>query len=127
MKHTSLFVALEIALNFLYDSMAGIFMINKMKELRKQNHMTQKDLAKAVGVSQRTIISLEKGQFNPSLMLAYRISKQFHAGMEEVFCLEENLQVKSFTENLKDNIIVKTENWKEKIPDSITRRKKKEQ
>ena len=53
--------------------------------------MTQKQLANLVHVSIRTIISIEKGQYNPSLLLAYRIAKVFHTSLEELYFLEENL------------------------------------
>ena len=50
--------------------------------------MTQQQLAELVHVSSRTIISLEKGQYNPSLLLAYRIAKVFGTSVEELYCLE---------------------------------------
>lgn len=65
---------------------------NRIKELRKENGMTQLQLADAVGVSTRTIISLEKGQYNPSIMLAYKIARLFHTTIEELYCLEANLE-----------------------------------
>ena len=55
--------------------------------------MTQQQLAELVHVSSRTIISLEKGQYNPSLLLAYRIAKVFGTSVEELYCLEENLEL----------------------------------
>ena len=55
--------------------------------------MTQQQLAELVHVSSRTIISLEKGQYNPSLMLAYRIALVFHTTVEELCCLEENKEL----------------------------------
>ena len=64
-----------------------------VKELRTKHGMTQQQLADAVGVSSRTIISIEKGQYNPSLMLAYRMAKAFGTGVEELCCLEENLRM----------------------------------
>mgnify|MGYP000687923717 CR=1 FL=1 len=63
---------------------------NKIKELRKERNMTQQQLADAVHVSSRTIISLEQGKYNPSLMLAYRIAVLFDTTIEELYCLEEN-------------------------------------
>lgn len=52
--------------------------------------MTQQQLADAVHVSSRTIISLEQGKYNPSLMLAYRIAVLFNTTIEELYCLKEN-------------------------------------
>lgn len=65
-------------------------MKNKIRECRLNNKMTQKQLANLVHVSTRTIISIETGQYNPSLLLAYRIACVFSKSMEELCCLEEN-------------------------------------
>ncbi len=68
-------------------------MKTKVKELRTQFKMTQLQLADLVHVSSRTIISIEKGQYSPSLMLAYRMAKVFGVSVEELCCLEENMQM----------------------------------
>ena len=65
-------------------------MVTKIKELRTQRGMTQQQLADLVHVSSRTIISLEKGQYNPSLLLAYRMALVFGVTVEELCCLAEN-------------------------------------
>ena len=67
-------------------------MKTKVKELRTAANMTQQQLADLVHVSSRTIISIEKGQYNPSLMLAYRMARAFGVTVEELCCLEENLK-----------------------------------
>ena len=67
-------------------------MKTRVKEFRLQKGMTQQQLAKMVHVSNRTIISIEKGQYNPSLMLAYRLSQVFHVSIEKLCCLEDNLK-----------------------------------
>ena len=64
-------------------------MKNKIKELRLELGITQQELADKVSVSSRTIISLEKQQYNPSVLLAYRISSVFHLPIEKVFIFEE--------------------------------------
>lgn len=64
-------------------------MNNKIRELRKENKVTQDDLAGAVGVTRQTIISLENGKYNASLQLAYKISKYFGMRIEDVFVFEE--------------------------------------
>lgn len=66
-------------------------MKNKVKELRTKEKMTQQKLADLVSVSSRTIISLEKGNYSPSLMLAYKIAKVFNTTIEDLYCLKENL------------------------------------
>lgn len=68
-------------------------MKNRVRELRTEAGMTQQQLADLVHVSSRTIISLEKGQYSPSLMLAYRIALVFHTTVEELCCLEENKEL----------------------------------
>lgn len=68
-------------------------MKTKVRELRTEQGMTQQQLADMVGVSSRTIISIEKGQYSPSLMLAYRMAKVFGVSVEELCCLEENLEM----------------------------------
>lgn len=65
-------------------------MKTKVKELRTEGKMTQQQLADLVHVSSRTIISIEKGQYNPSLMLAYRMAMVFGVSVEELCCLKEN-------------------------------------
>ena len=67
-------------------------MKNRVKELRTAAGMTQQQLADRVHVSSRTIISLEKELYNPSLLLAYRLAREFRTSVEELCCLEENLQ-----------------------------------
>ena len=68
-------------------------MKTKLKELRTQAKLTQQQLADLVHVSARTIISIEKEQYSPSLMLAYRIALVFHTTVEELCCLEENKEL----------------------------------
>lgn len=67
-------------------------MKNKVKQLRLLKKMTQQQLADLVFVSSRTIISLEKGVYKPSIMLAYKLSNVFEVSIENLFCLEENLE-----------------------------------
>ena len=57
-------------------------MKTRVKELRTAAGLTQQQLAEQVHVSSRTIISIEKGQYSPSLMLAYRIALVFHTTVE---------------------------------------------
>lgn len=64
-------------------------MNNRIEELRKEHGMTQEELGVKLGVSRQTIISLEKGKYNPSIMLAHRIAEQFGQTIEDVFLFEE--------------------------------------
>ena len=65
-------------------------MKTKVKEFRTAAGMTQQQLADLVRVSSRTIISIEKKQYSPSLMLAYRMAQVFGTTVEELCCLQEN-------------------------------------
>ncbi|WOF16857.1 helix-turn-helix transcriptional regulator [Methanoplanus sp. FWC-SCC4] len=60
-------------------------MKNKIKVFRAINDMTQEDLAKEVGVTRQTILAIEKGKYDPSLSLAFKISRIFGVNLEEVF------------------------------------------
>lgn len=64
-------------------------MESRIQELRKQNKITQEELASAVGVTRQTIISLESGKYNASLQLAYKISRFFGLHIEDIFLFEE--------------------------------------
>ncbi len=61
----------------------------RIKELRARYNLTQDDLADMVGVTRQTMLYLEKGKYNPSLVLAYKVAKALHATIEEVFIIEE--------------------------------------
>lgn len=63
-------------------------MNNRIKELRARFNLTQNDLASKVNVRRETIVFLEQGKYNPSLKLAYDISRVFDAKIEEVFIFE---------------------------------------
>ena len=65
----------------------------KVKELRTAANLTQQQLVERVHVSSRTIISIEKGQYSPSLMLAYRMAEVFGVTVEELCCLKENREL----------------------------------
>ena len=65
-------------------------MKTKVKEYRHAAGMTQMQLAERVHVSHRTIVSIEKEQYSPSLMLAYRMAELFGVTVEELCCLKEN-------------------------------------
>ncbi len=60
-----------------------------MKEYRAKYGMKQEDLARLVGVRRETIGNLEKGRYNPSLVLAWKIAEVFHVSIEDVFTVEE--------------------------------------
>ncbi|MBQ9764595.1 MAG: helix-turn-helix transcriptional regulator [Lachnospiraceae bacterium] len=69
-------------------------MDTRIRELRKAQKVTQDELAEAVGVTRQTIISLENGKYNASLILAHKLAQFFQTTIEEIFIFnmeEENL------------------------------------
>ena len=64
-------------------------MQNRIQEMRKAMRVTQNELADAVNVSRQTIISLENGRYNASLILAHKIAKYFGVTIEELFVFDE--------------------------------------
>ena len=65
-------------------------MKNRLEEIRKNRNLKQEELADFLSVSRQTIISIEKGKYNPSIILAFKIAKFFEMDIEEIFIYEEN-------------------------------------
>lgn len=65
-------------------------MENRIAQLRKARRMSQAELAEAVEVTRQTIISLESGRYNASLLLAHKIARYFGLTIEDVFLFEED-------------------------------------
>ena len=63
---------------------------NRLEELRKERGIKQEDLARELGVSRQTISSLEKGRYNPSILLAFKIARRFGLQIEDVFIYQED-------------------------------------
>jgi DNA-binding XRE family transcriptional regulator len=61
----------------------------RIKELRARYNLTQDELADKVGVTRQTMLYLEKGKYNPSLVLAYKVAKALNSTIEEVFIIQE--------------------------------------
>jgi putative transcriptional regulator len=64
-------------------------MNNRIEEIRNAKGIKQEELSKMLGVSRQTISSLENGRYNPSIILAFKISKLFDMAIEEIFIYEE--------------------------------------
>ena len=64
-------------------------MKNRLKVLRAEHDLTQEGLAKAVEVSRQTINAIEKGKFDPSLVLAIKLSRLFKTEIEDIFIYED--------------------------------------
>ena len=60
-------------------------MTNRLKVLRAEHDLTQADLAAKLDVSRQTIIAVEKGKFDPSLSLAFKVSRLFEQPIEDIF------------------------------------------
>lgn len=65
-------------------------MKNRLEEIRKLNGITQEELSSILEVSRQTIGSLENGRYNPSIILAFKISKYFGLTIEDIFIYEES-------------------------------------
>jgi putative transcriptional regulator len=63
---------------------------NRLEELRKQKGIRQEELADKLEVSRQTIGSLENGRYNPSIILAIKISRFFNMSVEDIFIYEED-------------------------------------
>ena len=65
-------------------------MKNRLEEIRKQQGITQEELASVLEVSRQTIGSLENGRYNPSILLAFKIARYFGLTIEDIFIYEED-------------------------------------
>lgn len=63
-------------------------MKNRLEELRKSRNLRQDELGETLGVSRQTVISIEKGKYNPSITLAFKIARFFGTTIEEIFIYE---------------------------------------
>ena len=63
---------------------------NKIRALREERHMTQKELGAAVGVSRQAINAVETGKFDPSIWLAHDLARFFGTTIEDIFIYEED-------------------------------------
>ncbi len=67
--------------------MASDELQNRLPELRARYRLTQQDMAQRVGVTRRTIIAIEKGQYNPSTMLALKLARVLQVPLKQIFWL----------------------------------------
>ena len=63
-------------------------MKNRLRELREERGLTQEELAKTLGVTRQTIIAIEKGRYDPSLRLAFKMARFFNVKIEDIFIYE---------------------------------------
>jgi putative transcriptional regulator len=65
-------------------------MKTRIKELRARYNLTQDDLAEKVGVTRQTMLYLEKGKYNPSLILAHKVALALNSKIDDVFLIDQN-------------------------------------
>ena len=65
-------------------------LVNNLSKLRKEKGINQTDLGRMVGVSRQTISLIERGDYNPSVMVALSLAKVFDVSVEDIFTLEED-------------------------------------
>jgi len=65
-------------------------MKTKLKVYRAMHDLTQEDLAREIGITRQTIIAIEKGKYNPSLELAFKIARYFEVSIEDIFVYGQN-------------------------------------
>ncbi|MGO3018523.1 MAG: helix-turn-helix transcriptional regulator [Anaerococcus sp.] len=65
-------------------------MKNRLEKIRIEKGITQEELASVLEVSRQTISSLENGRYNPSIILAFKLSRFFKLPIEEIFIYEED-------------------------------------
>jgi putative transcriptional regulator len=61
-----------------------------LEQIRKLRGLTQEELADSLAVSRQTIISLESGRYNPSIVLAFKLARFFGSQIEDIFIYEED-------------------------------------
>lgn len=64
-------------------------MKNRLRQLRNEAQLTQEELSKKVGVSRQSIVAIERGKYDPSLQLAFKLARQFNCTIEDIFLFEE--------------------------------------
>lgn len=79
----SCIIKVKLTLHF-----TGDILKNRLEELRKSRSLRQDELGEALGVSRQTVISIEKGKYNPSILLAFKIANYFGMSIEEIFIYE---------------------------------------
>ena len=68
-----------------YSGQQAIPMKNRLKVLRAERDWTQANLADELGVSRQTVNAIEKGKFDPSLPLAFKVARLFESSIEDIF------------------------------------------
>ena len=84
-----IFFALGCQIDFTSEGRRGAEKLkNHLEALRKSRGVSQEELANAMEVSRQTIISLEKGKYNPSIILAFKLARYFGLKIEDIFIFD---------------------------------------
>ncbi len=67
-------------------------MKNRIKVYRAMHDLTQEGLANELGVTRQTILAIEKGKYDPSLVLAFKIARFFGVAIEEIFLYDDTTE-----------------------------------
>ena len=70
-------------------SKEGIYLINNLSKIRKEKGLNQSELGELVGVSRQTISLIERGDYNPSVIVSLKLARVFGVMVEDIFILEE--------------------------------------
>ncbi len=70
-------------------SLPQLKIINRLHVLRAEHRITQEELAREIGVTRATIVAIERGNYNPSLELAFRLARYFKTDINTIFSIEE--------------------------------------
>lgn len=79
-------------------------MENRVQDLRSKRRWTQSELARRLGVSRQTVISIERGRFDPSLPLAFQIGEVFGLRIEEIFGPEDGVLEREVSMPSRDEV-----------------------
>ncbi len=71
--------------------MQELQLVNKIKEQRARHSLTQEELAAMIGVTRKTINTIENGKFVPSTILAIKLARAFHMKVEDLFDLPKGI------------------------------------
>lgn len=76
---------ISLAIDEIQDCMSKITIYNRLSALRAERGLSRQDLAKALDIGYQTVVVMERGEYNPSLELALRISQLFALPVEDIF------------------------------------------
>lgn len=73
-------------------SVMQLKIISRLHVLRAERRLTQEQLAREIGVTRATIVAIERGDYNPSLELAFRLARFFQQDISAIFSIEEEMR-----------------------------------